>query len=1051
MRSQIVLALSAVLAVSVAPGWAQDAGTARPADAGPVGQVGPADAGRPPAKPAPREVPPPDEGAGPALGDEEGARTRRVRLLSRLARGEDELPVPIASLFPVSLDDEAAVRARVEQIEARLAELPATAATSTGSEDYDARMSALERRALQLERAFLTQPLPLRRARVSSDESKQRALGERAQAERAAKAAAAAAERAEAERQRAAEEARAARDRTVKALKTRLAAVIGARGDLAQIDQRLALAHEQAQAAQLAFVARTRPLLLQAQADALARVKTSTVPPEDLHARLADALDRALDALSAALAEVEAPVDDPGVERVPLATRAPDPEVVDAQRELSAAFEEFEAYSERLRMQQTERHYAVVDSWLGIAQDLRDAQLAVQARLPPSARAHVLDPFEGGLEQVERELRFLLLFGRGLLQSRLRAIQTVDRGWVELPGFAWDLARAVLVFLFGLWLIRRTRRLSAWLDRYQVVTRHTLGWHRRAMWLARNLERFAPPALYLAGLWLAHELLTEGRRWLDLDLVYLLAWWLGVLWLLRTALSTLVLWVATRRRLRLDAEIRRHIEWTSRIVGWVVFAYGLLHDVLALVLGRGVLFFFTQGVLLVFLGGVLVALVMRWRLEIAGAYLAKSPEGRLARAVEAGRTRWYGFFVALTAFGWVFVRSLSGLAREAVMSLEEVRKMLAFVFRKQLERRADEVAGWDGSFEAFPDKLRQAFTTAPLEDEGVLVDRFPGLVQLQAQLEEWKGSGEGGTFLLRGPRGLGKSTWLRRAAREVHEGLVVTRVDLRRDGGDLFTQLATKLAPEVETDFADLDAMQAHLQNGKKRVLLLDDFHRLVHRQLGGYGSLSTLAHLMHTTRRKVFWVVAVDEAAWRYLSAARPHRLRVRTEQRLEPWPEEAIAKMLMARAAASGIVHQFEDLVVDAEHQRPDALARASQSYTRLIWDYADGNPMVAAHFWLRSLVPITGSRVRVRLFRAPDEELLARLPDDWTFMLAALAQHETLDADDASRVLGLDEEVCEAAFEHLRQDGLLARVEGSNQLSVTVFWRRAVERYLKQRHLL
>ena len=137
---------------------------------------------------------------------------------------------------------------------------------------------------------------------------------------------------------------------------------------------------------------------------------------------------------------------------------------------------------------------------------------------------------------------------------------------------------------------------------------------------------------------------------------------------------------------------------------------------------------------------------------------------------------------------------------------------------------------------------------------------------------------------------------------------------------------------------------------------------------------------------------------------AARPRRIRFRSEQTINEWSEGDIRMLLMARAAASGVVHQFEDLVVDAA-QSDAALVRSSESYVRLIWDYADGCPEVACHFWLRSLVYVADDRVRVRLFSAPNGTRLERLPEEARFVYAALVTHDALSAEHVARVLRVE----------------------------------------------
>ncbi|MEM9492388.1 MAG: hypothetical protein AAGC55_24795, partial [Myxococcota bacterium] len=131
---------------------------------------------------------------------------------------------------------------------------------------------------------------------------------------------------------------------------------------------------------------------------------------------------------------------------------------------------------------------------------------------------------------------------------------------------------------------------------------------------------------------------------------------------------------------------------------------------------------------------------------------------------------------------------------------------------------------------------------------------------------------------------------------------------------------------------------------------------------------------------------------------------------------------------------------------------IIRTSQGYFRLLWDFTDGNPQVANHFWLRSLVPDSERRrVRVHLFAAPRIEELEKLPDDIAFVLAAVVEHKKITAGELVTVSNMTPEFCRFALRYCRECGYLRRNPETGRTQLATHWQQTIIRYLKRRHLL
>ncbi len=244
--------------------------------------------------------------------------------------------------------------------------------------------------------------------------------------------------------------------------------------------------------------------------------------------------------------------------------------------------------------------------------------------------------------------------------------------------------------------------------------------------------------------------------------------------------------------------------------------------------------------------------------------------------------------------------------------------------------------------------------------------------------------------------------------------------------------------------------MRKALVAGPKRIIAIDLAQNLFLGKVGGYETFESFVSLVEATCDQVFWVFSMSAFAWDHLAAVRPDLIVFRDHEALTAWSEEQIGQMLQARMTAAGVEVVYDDLLLDSR-RTPDLAHRmeTAQQYTRLLWDYSDGNPRVALHYWLRSLVPDADRRLRVRLFRAPTPADLDGLGERSRFLLAAIVVHENLSLREAALVTRYPDAVCRLQLERLLDDGILRRTQGRYRL--TTHWHRAVVRFLKRGNLL
>ncbi|MFZ2651200.1 MAG: hypothetical protein WA210_13945, partial [Burkholderiaceae bacterium] len=691
---------------------------------------------------------------------------------------------------------------------------------------------------------------------------------------------------------------------------------------------------------------------------------------------------------------------------------------------------------------------------------LQARRLTLLAALDPQRRSEAAGFTREGLDRVLGEVEHLRLMARWYPVQRLYEAQTVatllrnalTAGRVGASLFGLFVVLAALAFSY-----RRSQqvldRLGAWLLP-RIGSRPLRRSVDRAL---QMLARIAPALLLLLGVYLLFDQLLVGRAGLpELDVLRSLAYAYA---LYRLALSFIhrVLLQAVRRyravEPRLNAKVLRSLRVVTR-VALLFAAYLILAQAL---LGRGALYGIAREVALA--GALAVAwwLIHAWRVEVTGAYLAFSPEGRLAAIVRASQDRSYGLLIAAAAFVYVAAFGLWVWLRDSALRFEQTRKALAYLFRRQLERQSKNLAA-PSDPSLLPRELQATLTEEPVARE-LSIDVYPQLDTLEAQALALPGGGGGALVALAGERGAGKTSWMLELQRRLEGAVpcVLHSFDSRTPSVDaLCLALSRSLGFEPS---AQESVLIERLRGQAPCVVLLDLVQNMLLRAVGGHAGHDALVRIAQATTGSVLWVLAYARWPFEYVQRTQLGRDVYDRVIMLAPWSEAQIGALIDARMAAAGFSADYETLGLNDGLARPirraapdaaDIDERAADRYHRLVWDYANGNPRLALHFFRLSLVWTQGKEVAVRLFPMPSVDALEPFETQTWLTLACLVQHESLTIDEAAGSLRFARADCARALQLLHTHGFLS-CNGEGRYRVASHWSRAVQRFLQRKKLL
>jgi hypothetical protein len=581
-----------------------------------------------------------------------------------------------------------------------------------------------------------------------------------------------------------------------------------------------------------------------------------------------------------------------------------------------------------------------------------------------------------GRRQLASELDHVVLKVRLYKAHRLEDMERIPSRLADLVSIGelvWHLLMAIVVVAAAGWLKRRGPDV---LERLRQAAFHSFGrlaWKRRTVRLTNAVEALLPWGSFVLGVVVLRWALGPLAGQVEVDIALRLALLYGGYRVAIDGAAALLAGIGRHYKLRVDdattTRLRRSVRTVLRIV--------VLLLVVALVssrwLGQGALYSLVERFAwLVILASILGEL-FRWRSSMVEAYLELSPDGPLASSVRDSRDRWYGIFLAPAAFVWLAFHGLATVVRDFALRFDETQKALAYLFRRKVEKQAEREGYADEVYDDVPPEVVEAFDEAAIDRGPLVIAHFPELDTLQAQVSEWRKTGVGGSALVRGERGVGKTTWLNQLRRGDVE---IVRIELGRrilDARTLVAVVAERWrSPAIPsasgarrpargraTAHRRPRPRPAPLPGQDRRLRRLQRLRRARQPHLPPSGVLD---------RRRGRVRVAPPARRPPRLGGVPPRDRPQGLARGADPGPHPDPLQGLRS------------DLQLRGRRRRPPRgryEPGAARGVGRRLPAPALGllrrQPAVALHFFVRSLDPDRGDRLRVRLFRAPDPTLL------------------------------------------------------------------------------
>ncbi len=671
--------------------------------------------------------------------------------------------------------------------------------------------------------------------------------------------------------------------------------------------------------------------------------------------------------------------------------------------------------------------------------------------------------------------------------QQLSALPTKATNISDAGAFAWKLFELVALLLLLRWMFGSWDRWMQLVIAAMGRGMHLSGWTLTFARFAELARSFGPPGLVLITAIVAYNRLGATSAPIEAQVAYVAVFWLALLRtqlrFVQAAAKNIGTRAIERERQQREIELVESLDADStgpvtppadakaaeadkgpsqpawQLVGrtWTIItryaAIFILADALIeLAVGKGVAY--RALTRLAWWGAVplTVILLLLWRDNIVAWYRGRSTNKAMNVFVERHAHRVYGPVVVLVALVVLIALRVASFVKEHLSNLDSTKRLLAFLFRRRVEKHARERGHVLHEPHELPKEIIVQFPTGPLNHKHRPV-RPPLLDEIKAQFERWTETKSEGSIALVGASGMGKTTVLRMLEKELGTEVIHGRVMTKVTGvGQMVGTVARVL--KIDGDLSTVKEIVSAIQDDTRLVIALDDCHNLFLRKIGGFEAWEAFTQVVNESCDNVFWVCSFNEAAWEYLNDISDRVSYFRQVVHMPPWTDEEIRRLILTRTRRARYRPNFTDLLVSRVEgvKVSTQIIGTAHGYFRLLWDFTNGNPRLAVHFWLRSLVPDTEKkRVRVHLFAAPSVAELEDLSDDIAFVLAAIVEHENVTADELATICNMPAEFCRFALRYLREGGYLHRDPATGRTYLSFHWQQTVIRYLKRKHLL
>ena len=398
----------------------------------------------------------------------------------------------------------------------------------------------------------------------------------------------------------------------------------------------------------------------------------------------------------------------------------------------------------------------------------------------------------------------------------------------------------------------------------------------------------------------------------------------------------------------------------------------------------------------------------------------------------------------------LLIALLINFINKGLMDFDWYRKLVARSFKlRSGTQDSEEVTGSDQNALA----NYQHWFMASVDDNDVPFINTGLADIINTSLEPWLGGrSEENTLLLSGERGSGKSSAisrLRKDLQEEHSEILVHYLEVpakTTTAESVHYLLGTALGIDLSEGPGALVISDEQRQ---PTIVILEDAQNFFLREVGGLAGWETLLSLTHARLSNIFWVIAINNQSWAFLSNVFGRDYQFSTVLKTRAWSQNDIRSLILSRNQLSGFQIRYDNILLSTRGPEAGSIRNAEQLYFSLLWDACRGNPLLALHMWLTSIT-VKGKIVTVGLPAEVSGAAIERLGEEVHFVYAALVLHENMTSDELVTVTAIAQGVVRSALKIAFDAGFVER-SPNRRYRIVPLWYPTITKILARKNLL
>lgn len=354
---------------------------------------------------------------------------------------------------------------------------------------------------------------------------------------------------------------------------------------------------------------------------------------------------------------------------------------------------------------------------------------------------------------------------------------------------------------------------------------------------------------------------------------------------------------------------------------------------------------------------------------------------------------------------------------------------------------------------SLPVIYRNLYRIEPVSDMELFVGRQQEYAQLTQAYEAWN-SGRMSSAALTGEKWSGLTSMVNFTSASSPFNYPVSRLKCMTSANATH-QLIDFFHTLIEEKTEDLDEIAQILNEGPRRIIILEDLQNLYLRRIGGFMTLSELLALISKTSKNVFWVTTCTVYAWEYFTKTIHIQDVFSYHIPLQKPSEDELSAIVEKRNRISGYKIHFEADSTTASSKKFARLSEEEQQtflkkrfFASLI-DFSESNISMALTFWLLSTKKIDKNEIIISEFKKPNLNFLQLLSLDKIMALHLLILHDGLTLEQFELVHRSGKKHAFFILSMMLEDGIL--IQKNEHFLVNPLVYRSIISLLKSKNLI